>query len=425
MNKVKTLGWMAILSTFSFCTCQPTYSTATQPYRKIRVRAQKGALSKRSDDWPMVRHDAQNTGYTPIEVRPPLKLVWRAYTNMGIAGCFSILLVSGGTVCAGQPITRIYGQSDPQAQLFDSSGHLVWQLPNAQPVYLHGPILIVISKQKNGFVAIAYNHSSRRQLWVTRLDASMTELDPVIEDKDKLYISYASKDAYTNNYAGFMKLVILNVHNGHVLTRYKSIPCQALDDRYIYWGGGHWLRVADKKTLKLLWTDYDSGTVWPISTGRYVVALGWMHWVTAVDTKSRQPIWRVSAMRDNAHCLARGSRGALLAIEDIPIPIALAAIDIPTGKTRWLRPMFAEPGKAAGGRFIYVPGGHEHLPGEKQPKGGFYCLDADTGAVRWKYERTGQKSWGSMMIVGDGAAYGLDFQGYLYKFIPTAKRTQK
>jgi len=44
-----------------------------------------------------------------------------------------------------------------------------------------------------------------------------------------------------------------------------------------------------------------------------------------------------------------------------------------------------------------------------------HSLDGATGRVLWKYEKPGVQ--GAAVIVSDGALYGLDTKGFLYKFV--------
>jgi outer membrane protein assembly factor BamB len=140
------------------------------------------------------------------------------------------------------------------------------------------------------------------------------------------------------------------------------------------------------------------------------------------------------ALRDMAHSLAKTSSGKELVIEAFNDPRVVAGIDVKTGQITWQHPVicgdeyseefysveFMNVLTAGAGNLVFIPGWHEHLPGQKMPRGGFYCLNADDGKLLWKFELPRVK--GVAVIISGGAVYGLDSKGVLYKFVGSSDR---
>jgi outer membrane protein assembly factor BamB len=140
-----------------------------------------------------------------------------------------------------------------------------------------------------------------------------------------------------------------------------------------------------------------------------------------MDLAGRRVLWKTSAWRDAANSLVKGPGGKMLVLLATANPAAVVALDLPTGQVVWRQAMiagsYAASQRSAGAwNIAYVPGGHMNVPGG--PRGGFYALEGATGRVLWAYERPGV--FGAAAIISDGALYGLDAQGFLYKFIPAA-----
>ena len=80
----------------------------------------------------MFRHDARNTGYSPVTIKPPLRLAWRVQAiTKPQRGTGPMLLATSGVVCVSE------GQHEDTG-LYDHSGSLRWRIPDAFPLYLKG-----------------------------------------------------------------------------------------------------------------------------------------------------------------------------------------------------------------------------------------------------------------------------------------------
>jgi outer membrane protein assembly factor BamB len=192
--------------------------------------------------------------------------------------------------------------------------------------------------------------------------------------------------------------------------------------RTVYWGMSHWLHYLSAPDLHPESAIYDGGNTYPMVVQNILIAQGFAHSAAAYAKDTGKRLWRVKSWRGVAHCLVRTTDGVMLDIESAPVPQELIGIDVSTGVIRWRYPLVVGSypsgdysGLAAGsGRFVYVPGWHEHLPGGKPPRGGLYCIDASTGKPAWKYERKAMR--GERVLIAGNAVYFDGSDGFLYKF---------
>jgi outer membrane protein assembly factor BamB len=360
--------------------------------------------SVRADDWPLPRHDAANTAYTAQRLAPPLRLAWRVPTHLGAGG----LMASSGVVCVADTPFASY---HPQTSLLRSSdGALVWRLDDADPVYLHGHQWLVAARTPRGDTLDSYDWKTHRKQWSYPLGGPFVTAR---EDEGKIYCCFGGISP---------SVVVLSLDTGRKVqigagTGENIVGQIAAGDGNLLIGAGHWLDVLDPATMVTRVGFYDGGTL-PLLDGRYAVTQGWGHWAQGIDVEAERVVWGISAWRDAANSLVKGTGGKMLVLESTPNPPTIEALDVPTGKGTWRRDLvvggYGVHGWTAGtGNVAYVPGGHINVPGG--PRGGFYALDGVSGRVLWKYEKPGVS--GTEVIVREGALYGLDAKGFLYKFV--------
>jgi hypothetical protein len=356
-------------------------------------------FSARADDWPLPRHDASNTAFTMQCLGPPLNLAWRVST--GRRG--ETLLASGGVICVGDNANPYLHR--PTTLFRATDGRAVWTIPDAEPVYLHDRRLIVATHHPSGDTLDCYDWTTRQAQW------SYPGARIATVAGDRVYCSL-------NGPAG--GLAVLALSTGVELQRRAASAGGriAIRGQTLVTAAAHWLDVLDRATLMTRVGFYDGGTT-SLLYGSFAVGQGWGHWATGMDLDGRRVAWRKPAFRDVANSLVKGPDGRMLVLESTGNPVEIEALDIPTGSVIWRREMvvggYAGGGRTAGSwNVAYVPGGHVHVPGG--PRGGFYALDGATGRVLWRYEKPGV--YGASVIVADGALYGLDALGNLYKFKP-------
>lgn len=369
-------------------------------------------------DWPSIRGDARNSGYTPVELAPPLTLAWRSPARVA----YTHLLSSGGAICVG---TR-----RGETLLFNNRGQLLWKIDRAIPAYLKNELLVVVSTDPGASDPRieCFNWRTKTPRWTHSLGGNLQQFWGAVALEGRLYCAYNlwGSDEGQGRSPIFAGMTVLDVEEGTPLAEWIGAEGgwgegpPASDGQSVYWGMSHFLHALDARTLEPQWTHYDGGNVYPLSAGNLIITQGWSHQVQAVSKNDRKKVWGLSAWRGAAHCLAKGAGGTLLLIESSASPQALVAVEVATGRRVWRYPIWVrgragEGLAAAAGRFVYAPAWHERLPGQKRLKGGFYGFDATTGKLRWKYERPYLK--GASVIVSEGCLFALDTNGYLYKFV--------
>jgi hypothetical protein len=372
----------------------------------------------KADDWPVLHHDAQNTSYSADLLKPPFRLAWRVPINARYGGA---LLAAGDTLCVSYRRFNPAGAGSIAVTLFDATGKPTWTIPQATAINLSSDSLIVINGGQQAQSIDCYDRQTHMSRWSYPLkQAPFYSYAIGTTGPDQLCCTAWSEtgDSYRPT------MTILNIRDGKPIRTVENIDAQASDGSHLYWGSGHWFHVADAATWQPQWGYFDGGDN-PIVAGSVVIGHGWGNWATAIDTQTRQAIWRRPVWRDGIHVLLHTSNGRLRVLEATNVPTAATAFDLDADHIAWQHALDCNPfgpgNQAAGtGHYAFVPGVHRHLPGRKLPRGGFYCLDADTGAERWKYERPNTE--GSAMIISGGCLFGLDNQGYLYKFIPIHSR---
>jgi outer membrane protein assembly factor BamB len=380
--------------------------------------AGSAAHGQTGDDWPTLRHDARNTGYTTERIASSLRLVWRVRTPLHLLqGNISkpILLASQGVICVGLEQTS----ASKESLLYDRSGHLVWRIAGAAPVYLKGERLILAEEgEENGPSLLrCYNWRTKTPLWSCSLDGELKRFVGAVAD-GKLYCAF---DLGPQKQEGNRVVIGLSLADGKRFARYQGERewgdgPPVYDGHDVGYGTGHWLHVLDANTLEPQFAFADGGNCYPIRTGDLLIAKGWLHHINAWNLKTRKAAWQIGGPRDMVHCLTHGKQGKTLLIE------SSSALDVATGRRVWSVPVYAWCAAGAGNS-VYLAGAGDDTDPIGAKSGGFYGVDARNGRVRWKYERSGLN--GVCVIVSGGDLYGLGTDGCLYRFAPLSAGTNK
>jgi outer membrane protein assembly factor BamB len=388
-----------------------------------------------ADDWPMTHHDAQNTGYTTAQLAPPLRLAWCLKTTRFACP----LLATQNVVCArtvrehlrdvprfwkgkimGWALTRVYVPTD--TLLIDKHGKTIWSVHNAAPIYFHDDCLIVYNAELtgNGARIVRYDWRAQKELWAHPLGFNSGYFVGGVADNNVLYLVTRQEQ----NNKDISVLTALNLDDGTQIaqklqTDEYEFGAPSATGENVFVGAGHWLHVLDVAKLQVEWGFWDAGFKTRIFDD-VLIGRNYFRWVVAVDLKTHKLLWRTETHREFPPFLVSGENQML----DIEFsdgndrPVQLEAYAMRTGELVWRYPMLAITG-AGSGHCAYVAGGHKHLPGRTTPVGGFYCFDAHNGKLVWKYEK--QNLMGGQIIIGDNTLYGLDSDGYLYKFVSSRK----
>jgi len=304
------------------------------------------------DEWPMFRHDARNTGFSPVTIAPPLRLAWQVRVTTGLMtpplmNADAVLLASAGIVCVSEgPHTA--------TSLYDLAGHLRWQIPDAFPLYLKGRRLVVtISHKGQSDVVSCYDWPSHRRLWSHKLRGSLYAFYGMVESGGRLYGYYTFGPVMQASESQTV-LLTLRLADGALLTEQLGdsdlwgAGCPAVDGRYLCYGASHWLHVVDARTLLPTFAFADGGNCYLIRVGRLLIAKGWEHILSAWDMQTQRLTWQIGCPRDVVHCLARGKKGAWLLIE------SSSARDVHSGKQVWNAPIYSYSAAGAGNMSIWL-----------------------------------------------------------------------
>ncbi len=301
--------------------------------------------------------------------------------------------------------------------LYNRRGKVVWRIPRAIPVYLKGKLIIVARNQKVGSSAECHDWRARKLKWSAPLNGTQEARYNFVGQ----WMGAVEKDGrlYWALNADHSVLKVLRVRDGRLLDKTdhekRGGPLNgwgngppAVDDRAVYWGLGHWLHVLDRDSLRPKWAIFDGGNSYLVRAGSLLISKGWSHTMQAWNVHTRKLAWRIGAPRDVAHALISGKGRKRCLIE------SSSCIDVSTGKSmaRYLIggvPVYAN-GSAGSGGSVYLAGVRTYL----SPTGGFYCFYAQTGKLRWKYERPDLQ--GVAVIVSERRIYGLGSDGFLYCF---------
>jgi outer membrane protein assembly factor BamB len=384
-----------------------------------------------ADDWPMDRHDAQNTGRSADVVAPPLALAWRVSPEP--KGGLGSLLASAEVVVIGHGWSEDDRVPRHEAVLFDSSGRPIWRLDNASPLYLKGErLVVVVGRYSEETFLRCYDWKTQSLLWSRPLPGKYNYSPGAVESDGVLYFPHSCQlpgEDPGHSGPSVAEIWAVRVADGESVATRKApgddgFGRPAVDADHVYSGWGHWLHVLDRTTLEPQWAYWDGGTAYPIVTGSRLLSQGWHHWAQTLDLTERKLLWRMRAWRGMAHCLAEGPGGATVVIEATSAPASVTAVEVATGEILWRHPILCggysnADTAAASGHFVYITGAHEHLPGRPGARGGFYCLNSTTGRLTWRYERPGLR--GKELVISDGAVYAAGWDGCLYKFVPTGR----
>lgn len=375
-------------------------------------------IPARADDWPMARHDVRNTARSLETVKPPLKLLWKAKLGGVESG---IPLISGNMICVPVRPKNGLGQ---ETVVFNRSGRIVKRITNAIPIYLHDDTLIVAQLNVDAAAITRLDVRTGRARWTQRLDDPAKPLPqgiaPVayfhggIVQGDTIYCTYAlNKPGHM-----FEALLALHLSDGTVSAKREvehawTEGTPAADQQSVYSGGGtasagegsSSFDVLDARTLQTQWLLLGGGNCFPMIVGGIAVTQGWAHTTQSIDLTQRKVIWSTRAWRGLLHCLVQDSSGRNITVEAKPSPKAVVGIDVGSGQILWQHPLIGSGMAASTGHYVFVPGWHEHLPGQKGLRGGLYCLDADTGHLEWKHEIPNAR--GQAVAVSDGRVYAI------------------
>lgn len=400
--------------------CTKGAMTAASNTAIQQASAPASSASSTLDDWPMERHDSRNTGLSADQVAPPLRLLWKVNAHF----LSSTLLSSGGVVAVTRATNDARGTRE--ISLYDKTGRCVWQYANATPYYIKDSRIVAGVQNGDRSIPTCLDWRANKVVW-SQPKASWTASGTVMAKDGRFYIapySYGSEKAV---------LWMLDLKNGQVLQE-RSIPDGwsgdlAYDGEHLFWSTRQWMHVLDARSLERQWAYYGVGHVHPLRIGPLLITQGVGHGTGALDLTTRKYTWGIRAWRGSAHALAVGPGGRKVLIEALPSPEEVVALDVTTGKILWRHSLivttYSDTPAAGSGHFVYVPGWHR-FPEWRRPntdgngiRGGFYCLDAATGKLKWKYEKPG--IYGKSIIVSEGRVYALDNEGTLYCFAPSSR----
>jgi len=397
---------------------QSCYDGALRRRERSRPKQQthlNQAPSRQENDWPTMRHDAHNTGYTSHEVSPPLRLAWRVQAYSSVQ---PFLLASGGAVC----VSKEAAGKRPEVSLFSHTGRLLWQVKNAVSLYLKDKRLIVAAWKEGDQSSLqCYNWQTKTLNWSHALEGTLEGVRGAVAEGGRLYCLYSARLGGP----GWREVLrVLNLKDGRLMAErvggiqdWGAGP-PACDGQYLYYGSGHWLYMIDIQNLQPQlqphFAFFDGGNCHLISAGQLIIGKGWLGWIHAWGKETRRLAWKTGGPRDVTHCLAKGQEGKMLLIE------SSTARDLSTGATVWQYPVYGLC-SAGAGRFVYMAGSRSPAPLPDKP-GGFYGFDAASGRFHWKHERTGLR--GVAVIASEGSLYCLDSEGFLYRFV-TARRSHR
>jgi hypothetical protein len=363
------------------------------------------------DDWPTLRHDASNTGYSSSNISVPLRLAWRVKTGGG-----SIILASGGTICVGNE--NAVSDLTPKNALVAPSGAIIRNWTDGWPLYLKGDRLIVLRNARPKSSISCMRWSDSHVIWSRRLAKTGEPVLPIwsgaVTNGRLFWAENAGQDTIETSVRS------IGIAGGEDFKESKLVEGwgeggPSCDGKYLYLGASHWLHAFDTTTLAPQWAIYDGGNALPMVYGSSLIVQGWTHGVRATDLASKEDMWGMRAWRGAAHCLAEPYPGRKILIEQATEPWALTGLEPKSGKVIWRQWHVTTDNPCAGaGRHVFVAGQRPGKNGKPPPEGGFFAIDSRNGQVVWSY--TKKELVGRAVIVNDGAVYGLDDAGFLYKF---------
>lgn len=397
----------------------------------------------RADDWPMVRHDAQNSGASAENLRPPLKRVW---TKKGATN--EPLLVAGSTLLY---TSRRYGGLRDLQAVNAATGAPLWTVKNVtQPG---------AADTKQG-LAVTVVRTSEKPTSVSKLGANLwpAAIAGVDLKTGKVLWTYPIGDHPTypatspvtiagrvvyfvnipycvpGEQCGPGQLIALDERTGKEIAKYEwtdvwggqigtvhGAPLVDADLKYVTiglgyeaapgsYGGQLWVfptgtRLADGPmhrlgdpgaagTGEVSPYAHKGGNIWPLLGGNFLAVQGPLE-TTRVWDVSQFPAtlkWEIRFTRDRAHSIMPGGASPML-LEFNSGAKLLTAMYMSTGKNIWSKTLKVTGLSATAGKTVYVPGQTAHpakagAAGRSDIQDGIvYALDTMTGKSLWSVRR--------------------------------------
>jgi len=433
----------------------------------------------RADDWPLARHDAQNSGASTANVRPPFQRAWikKGATN-------EPLLAAGNTLLYTS--RRGAGLRDLQA-VNATTGAALWTVKNVTQT---GAI-----SAKAG-IAVTVMRTSEKPTSVSKLGANLwpAALAGVDLKTGKVLWTYPIGDhptypaispvtvaggiAYMVNIpycvpgepCGKGQLLALDEKTGKEIAKYEwdeiwggqigvvhGAPLVDADGKYVSiglgyqaapdsYGGQVWVfatgaRLADGPlhrlgdpslgdTGELSPFAHKGGNIWPLLGGTFLAVQGPLE-TTRVWNVEEFPAtlkWEIRFTRDRAHSIMPGGANPML-LEYNSGAKLLTAMYMSTGKSIWSKVMRVTGLSATAGNTVYVPGQTAHptkagASGRTDIQDGIlYALDTMTGRALWSTRRMDVTY--NTPVPANGRLYVSDSDGNLECFVPLSAAGKK
>lgn len=432
--------------------------------------------SARADDWPLVRHDAQNSGASSTDVKPPFT---RAWTKKGATN--EPMLVAGNTLLYTS--RRAAGLRDLQA-VNATTGAALWTVKNVTQTGAASP--------KDGLVFTVMRTSDKptsvSKLGANLWPAAITGVDlktgkvlwtyPI--DEHPTYpatspVTVAGGVVYLVNIpycvpgeeCGPGQLIALDGRTGKEIGKYEwsdiwggqigvvhGAPLVDADLKYVTiglgyqaapdsYGGQLWVfptgarlsegplhKLGDPSlegTGELSPFAHKGGNIWPLLGGSFLAVQGPLE-TTRVWDVTQFPAtlkWEIRFTRDRAHSIMPGGANPML-LEFNSGAKLLTAMYMSTGKNIWSKTMKVTGLSATAGKTVYVPGQTAHptkagAAGRSDIQDGIvYALDTMTGKALWSVSR--QDVTFNTPVPANGRLYLSDSDGNLECYVSTAKK---
>lgn len=424
----------------------------------------------RADDWPLVRHDAQNSGATLEKVRPPFQRLW---TKKGATS--EPLLVSGDILLY---TSRRYGGLRDLQAVDAKTGKPLWAVKNVtQPGAADtkaGLVFTVIrTTEKPSSVsklganlwqsAIAgVSLKTGKVLWQHPIGEHPTypAISPLTVTGGTVYmvnIPYC----VPGEPCGQGSLIALNGKDGTEVATYawdavwgeqvgvvNGSPLVDIDGSRVAiglgyqaapgaYGGQMWIFHADERlgegpihrlgdpevgTGEVSPYAHKGGNIWPLLGGTYMAVQGPLETTRVWDVRAFPATlkWEIRFTRGLAHSLMPGGANPML-LEHNSGTKLLSAMYISTGKSIWSRPMRVTGLSSTAGSVVFVP-----AQAQRPTKAGasgrsdildgvLYALDTMTGKTLWE-ERRPDVTFNTP-IIANGRMFVSDSDGNLACYV--------
>ncbi|HEY3265436.1 MAG TPA: PQQ-binding-like beta-propeller repeat protein [Armatimonadota bacterium] len=391
----------------------------------------------RADDWPLVRHDATNSGASVQTLKPPFTKVW---TKRGATK--EPLLVAGDTLLY---TSRRYGGLRDLQAVAAATGKPLWTLKNVtQPG---------AASAKAGLLFTVLR-TSEKPTSVSRLGANLwpAAIAGVDLKTGKVRWTYPIGDHPTypatspvtvsgsavylvnipycipGDPCGKAQLISVNAKTGDEIAKYEwddvwggqmgvvdgaplidangahvaiALGYKASADAY---GGQVWVFPSDARlkdgpiarlgdpsngTGGLSEFAHKGGNVWPLLGGSFLAVQGPMETtrVWNVKTFPASLAWEIRFSRGYAHSIMPGGANPML-LEYNSGNGLLTAMYMSTGKNIWSKPIKTTGLSATAGRTVFVPAQARRLRNAGASRGDvldgiLYALDTMTGKALW------------------------------------------